>query len=173
MRHIFARFENAEDAADAESALRDVDLDHWTPDVENPFFDPSVRMPEVRGLIWGGLLGGLVGALVFAALDQHVFWIPRISPIMTAGSYALVFLGFGVGVASGAFLGGVVGTYRQVPDVDQSRLVVAAPDHRVGETRDVLRSHGATVVEDVVTHHEHPLRERATDSDNRPSQGRQ
>lgn len=49
---------------------------------------------------------------------------------MTAGQYALIFLGLGLGVASGGYLGGALGTLRQVPDRDQPRIAVLVPDDR-------------------------------------------
>lgn len=164
MRRIIATFEDAEDRAAAKEALRDANLESKVPDVDNPFFDPATKMPEGRGLVWGGLLGGLVGALLLFALEQNMFWLPRISPIMTAGVYMLVFLGFGLGAAIGGFLGGAIGTYRQPPDIDQLRLAVETPDHRVDEAEDILRDHDATSVSDTVTYHDHPQRTQATDS---------
>lgn len=167
MRRVFATFEDAEQTADAGVALRDANLEPEEPDIDNPFFDPGASLPEARSLRWGGLVGGVIGALLLFALEQNVFWIPRISPIMTAGPYALVFLGFGLGVAIGGFLGGVIGTYRRVPEPARHRLVVSVPDHRVGETRDILRSNGATTVEDTVTYHEHPHRDEVRDASSR------
>jgi len=97
MRRIIATFEDAEDRTAAKEALRDADLKPEEPDIDNPFFDPATKMPESRGLVWGGLLGGLLGVLLLFALEQNLFWIPRISPIMTAGFHELLFLGFGLG----------------------------------------------------------------------------
>lgn len=48
------------------------------------------------------------------ALDM--IWFPRLSPIMTAGRLALVTFGFGIGVAVGGFVGGVWGTFKDIPD---------------------------------------------------------
>lgn len=161
MKRLVATFDDSEAVADASAALRDAGFEPSEPDIENPFFDPVAELPERRGLLWGGLLGGLVGAVLLFALNQYVFWIPRISPIMTAGRYELVFLGFGLGVASGGYLGGALGTLRQVPNRDQPQVAVLVPDGRVGEAEDLLRSHGATAIEGVVTHHEHPQRRKA------------
>lgn len=160
MRRIVAQFEDAEAKADAEQALRESDLEPTEPAVDNAFFDPSIRMPESQGLLIGGLLGGLIGAVLLVAMDLDVFWIPRISPIMTAGRHALGFLGFAVGVAAGGFVGGVIGTAMEAPSVDRPRLAVVAPEHRVGEVEDLLDSHGATAIEGAAAYHEHPLRER-------------
>lgn len=164
MRRIIATFEDAEDRTAAKQALRDADLEGQEPDIDNPFFDPATKMPESRGLIWGGLLGGLIGALLLFALEQNVFWIPRLSPIMTVGFYELLFLGFGLGAAVGGFLGGAIGTYRQAPDAEQPRLAVKTPDHRVDEAKDLLQDHDAISVNDTVTYHDHPQRTQVTDS---------
>lgn len=164
MKRIIATFVDSDDAAEARHLLRDVDLEPEKPDIENPFFDPATNMPEGRGLRWGGIVGGILGALVLFALGQNAIVIPRISPIMTAGPYVLVVLGFGVGTAVGSFIGGVIGTIRPVPAREQSRVAVVVPDHRTDEATDLLRDAGAETVEDAVTHHRHPLREHSTTS---------
>lgn len=164
MKRIVATLEDTEDATAAKDALREADLEPKEPDIDNPFFDPATTMPERRGLLWGGLLGGVIGAILLFALDQNVFWVPRISPIMTVGVYELVFLGFGLGAASGGFLGGVIGTSRQVPELDKPRVAVIVPDDRIGEIEDILRDRGATTVEGAVTHHEHPQSAQLTES---------
>lgn len=165
MRRIVATFDDGDAAAAARSALRDVGLEPRAPDVENPFFDPVADVPEAGGLLFGGLLGGLLGAGVLFAMTQSVFWVPRLSPIMTAGESELVFLGFGLGAAAGCFLGGVVGTVRELPDSDRERVAVTVPDDRVGDVANLLHANGAREVDGVVTHHEHPLRERAMEED--------
>lgn len=164
MKRLVATFDDSESVADARRALRDADLQPAEPDIENPFFDPATSMPEGRGLLWGGVTGGVIGALVLFALSQNAFAIPRISPIMTAGTYMLVVLGFGLGVAVGSFFGGVVGSLRSMPERDEPRLAVLTPDHRTDEAADLLRDSGAKTVNDAVTHHEHPLRRQATDT---------
>lgn len=164
MKRIVASFENTDDAADAKQALHDEDLEPTEPDIDNPFFDPATKMPEGRGLLWGGLIGGLIGAVLLFAWNENVFWIPRLSPIMTAGRYELVFLGFGLGAVIGGFIGGAIGTVRDTPDLDKPRVAVTVPDHRTGETTSLLRSSGATTVEGAVTHHEHPQRMKAAES---------
>ncbi|NHN42988.1 hypothetical protein G9C85_15315 [Halorubellus sp. JP-L1] len=168
MRRIVATFDDTEDATAAKQALREAGLEPEEPEIDNPFFDPATTMPEGRGLLWGGLLGGLVGAVLLFMLDQNVFWIPRISPIMTAGQYMLVFLGFGLGAAIGGFLGGVVGASRPVSALDRPRVAVMVPDDRIGETEDFLRERGATAVDGTVTYHEHPHRKAATESSSPP-----
>lgn len=165
MKRIVATFENADDAAEAKRTLRDEDLEPTEPDFDNPFFDPATRMPESRGLLWGGLVGGLIGAVLLFAWNENVFWIPRMSPIMTAGRYVLVLLGFGLGAAIGGFLGGAIGTVREPAELEKPRIAVTVPDHRTGEAASLFRSHGATTVESAITHHEHPQRSKATESD--------
>ncbi|MFB9823533.1 MULTISPECIES: hypothetical protein [Halobacteriales] len=164
MRRIVATFDDSEETTEAKQALREAGLEPDEPDIDNPFFDPATKMPERRGLLWGGLLGGLIGAVLLFMMDQNMFWIPRISPIMTAGQYMLILLGFGLGAAIGGFLGGVVGTSRQVTALDQPRVAVMVPDNRVGETEDLLRDQGATAVDGTVTHHEHPQQTQAKSS---------
>lgn len=165
MKRIVAAFENADDATEAKQALRNEGLDPKEPDIDNPFFDPATKMPEGRGLLWGGLLGGLIGAVLLFAWNESIFWIPRLSPIMTAGRYELVLLGFGLGASIGGFLGGAIGTIRSPPGEEKSRVAVVVPDHRTGEMASLLRSHGATTVEGAVTHHEHPQRTEVTESE--------
>lgn len=164
MRRIIATFENTEDLTAAKNDLRDADLEPQEPDIDNPFFDPTAKMPEERGLIWGGLLGGLIGAALLFAMSQNVIPIPRISPIMTAGEYMLITLGFGLGAASGGFLGGVIGTSRPSPERTGPQLVVVVPDHRTDDATTILRESGSQTVKDAVTHHEHPLRRQAADT---------
>ncbi|NIC01056.1 hypothetical protein [Halobacterium sp. R2-5] len=164
MRRIVATFDDAEETTAAKQALRDAGLEPDEPEIDNPFFDPATTMPERRGLLWGGLLGGIIGAALLFMMDQNIFWIPRVSPIMTAGQYMLVFLGFGLGAVIGGFLGGVIGTSRQVSERDQSRIAVMVPDNRVGEVEDIFHAQGATAVDGTVTHHEHPHRTEATES---------
>lgn len=161
MKRVVAQFEDAAAKADAEQALRESDLEPQEPSIDNPFFDPSTRLPESQGLLIGALLGGLLGVVLLVAMDLDVFWIPRISPVMTAGRHTLATLGFGVGVAAGGFVGGVIGTAMEAPDLDDPRLAVVAPEHRVGEAEDLLEQHGATAIEGTAAYHEHPLRGRA------------
>lgn len=164
MKRIVAAFEDADDAAEAKQALRDEDLEPKEPDIDNLFFDPATKMPESRGLLWGGLIGGLIGAILLFAWNENVFWVPRLSPIMTAGRYELIALGLGLGAAVGGFIGGAIGTVRQPPEEEMSRVAVVVSDHRIGEAVSLLRSHGATTVEGTVTHHEHPQQTKATES---------
>lgn len=163
MKRLYAVFDDADAVAGAKDALTEAGFD--TAEVveargENRFFDPTATVPEARGWLWGGLLGGVAGALVLYALAANVFWIPRLSPIMTAGPYALVFMGFGLGFATGGFVGGVVGLTREIPGTDGPELVVTVPDNRLEEATDHLRNNGATAIESTVTHHEHPQREQ-------------
>ncbi|SFR97834.1 hypothetical protein SAMN05216559_1923 [Halomicrobium zhouii] len=164
MKRLVATFADEAASQSASDALREADVEPEEPAYDNPFFDPTTTMPEERGLRWGAAVGGLVGALLLLGLEANVFWVPRISPIMTAGPYALVFLGLGLGVAVGGFVGGVVGTFREAPSTDDPRVAVTVPDHRVDEITALLRDEGATAVAGTVTHHEHPQRERATGS---------
>ncbi|WP_415380520.1 hypothetical protein [Halosimplex sp. TS25] len=168
MRRIVATFDDTEEIGEAKQALRDAGLEPDEPDIDNPFFDPATTMPERRGLLWGGLVGGLIGAVLLFMMDQNIFWIPRVSPIMTAGQYMLMFLGFGLGAVIGGFLGGVIGTSHQVSELDQLRVVVMVPDNRVSETEDILRAQGATAVDSTVTHHEHPHRTEVTGANTPP-----
>lgn len=160
MRRLVATFDNTEEVTQAKQALREAGLEPDEPDIGNPFFDPATTMPERRGLLWGGLLGGLTGALLLFMIEQNIFWIPRISPIMTAGQYMLIFLGFGLGAVIGGFLGGVIGASHRVSELDQSRVAVMVPDNRVSETEDLLRAQDATAVDSTVAFHEHPQQNR-------------
>lgn len=164
MRRIVATFNDTEETTEAKQALREAGLEPDEPDIDNPFFDPAIKMPEGRGLLWGGLLGGFIGAVLLFMMDQNIFWIPRINPIMITGQYMLIFLRFGLGAAIGGFLGGVVGTSRQVSELDQPRVAVMVPDNRVGETEVLLRGQGATAVDGTVTHDEHPQQTQVTES---------
>lgn len=156
MRRVVARYDDEDDARDAEADLRDADLEPEHADIENPFFDPSARPPEARGLLWGGLLGGVIGAAILLAMALDIIWFPRLSPIMTAGRLALVTFGFGIGVAVGGFVGGVWGTLKDIPDPEGPRVAVRVSDARVGDVKDRLRAHDATTVDDAVTHHDKP-----------------
>ena len=156
MRRVVARYDDEEDALDAEADLRDADLEPEHADVENPFFDPSARPPEKRGLLWGGLIGGIIGAAILLAMALDMIWIPRLSPIMTAGRLALITFGFGIGAAVGGFVGGVWGTLKDIPDPEGPRVAVRVSDARVSDVKDRLRTHDATTVDDAVTHHDKP-----------------
>lgn len=169
MKRLVARFEDGEDANAAEAALRDEGLEHDRAAIENPIFDPTASLPEVRGLAWGALIGGVVGLLVFQALNADIVWVPRWSPMMSAGEYAVPFLGLGLGVAIGGFVGGVIGTMRPVPDPDGADVVVDAPDHRVNEAAGLLRDRGASVVEGTVTYHENPEKRHDRSGESRRS----
>lgn len=165
MRRFVARFEDDESASSAKRALQEAGFSPERPSIDNPFFDPSANVPEARWLRWGSLAGGVVGAAVLYAMVVHALWLPRISPIMTAGRYTLVALGFGLGAIVGGFLGGVVGTWWPVGTPSGPRLAVDVPDDRTGEVEELLEEHGATAVDDAVTHHEYPMAERAASSD--------
>ncbi|WP_436926620.1 hypothetical protein [Halosimplex amylolyticum] len=160
MRRVVARFDDEEAASDAERSLRETDREPHRPEIDDAFFDPSARPPEARGLAWGGLVGGVLGAALLLAMAMDVVWLPRLSPLMTAGRLTLVVFGFGAGAAVGGFVGGLAGTYRDVPEPDGPRVAVAVPDHRVDETTTMLRGHGATAVDQTVLVHEHPHREQ-------------
>lgn len=153
MKRIVARYDDAERAREAEADLRERDLDPERPAVENPFFDPAARPPEARGLVWGGLVGGVVGALVMLAMALDVIWIPRLSPLMSAGRLALITFGFGAGAALGGFVGGVWGTLQEVPDPEGPRIAVRVSDDEAGDVKERMREHGATAVDDAVTRH--------------------
>lgn len=153
MRRVVARYEESEDATAAADDLRDADLEPERPDVENPFFDPSARPPEARGLLWGGLVGGVVGAAILLGMALDVLWFPRLSPLLSAGRLALVTFGFGIGAAVGGFVGGVWGTLQDVPDPRGPRVEVTVSDARVDDVEDRLREHDATRVDDAVTRH--------------------
>lgn len=153
MRRVVARYEDEADASDAAAELHEADLEPERPDVENPFFDPSARPPEARGLLWGGLGGGIVGAAILLAMALDLIWFPRLSPILTAGRLTLVTFGFGIGVAVGGFVGGVWGTLRDVPDPEGPRVAVRVSDVQVDDVKDRLRAHDPTAVDDAVTNH--------------------
>lgn len=153
MRRVVARYDDEDDAAEARAALHEMDLDPERPDVENPFFDPSARPPEARGLLWGGLLGGVVGAAILLAMALDVIWVPRLSPIVSAGRLSLVVFGFGIGAAVGGFIGGIWGTSREVPDPEGLRVAVEVSDSRVDDVKDRLRNYDASTVDDGVTRH--------------------
>lgn len=156
MRRVVARYENSEDAAAIEAELRNADLEPMRPEFENPFFDPSAKLPEKRGLLWGGLIGGVIGIAVVLAMALDMIWIPRMSPIITAGRLSLITFGFGIGVAVGGFIGGIWGTLQEVPEPEGPRVAVEVSDDRVGDVVDRMHSHGAIAVNDSVTHHEGP-----------------
>lgn len=164
MKRIDARFDDEQDADAARAALRDAGFDPQTPDVENPFFDPTVRLPEVRLGAIGAVLGGIVGLLLLVAFEQYLFQVPRLSPVTTAGEYSLAFLGLGLGVACGGFVGGAVGILLSAPTNANSSVAVVVPRHRVGEATELLRDHGASTVKTVVAYHEHPHRSEAHES---------
>lgn len=156
MKRLVARFEDVADADEARAALREAGLVPDRRDIETPFFDPGASMPEARGLLWGALLGGIVGLALFYAIEVDLLWIPRFSPMMSAGEYAVPFLGLGLGVAIGGFVGGVVGSLRPVPEPSGVAVAVLAPDDRVGEIRGLLHDRGATDVRGRVVYHESP-----------------
>lgn len=153
MRRVVARYDDEEDATDAEAELRENDLDPERLDIENPFFDPSARPPEARGLLWGGLAGGVVGAAILLAMAVDMIWFPRLSPIVTAGRLALVTFGFGIGAAVGGFVGGIWGTLKEVPDSEGPRVAVEVSDARVDDVKDRLYEHDATAIDDAMTRH--------------------
>ncbi|WP_226022950.1 hypothetical protein [Halomicrobium salinisoli] len=156
MKRLVAAFDDGADVDAARDALREAGLDPSEPDVDDPFFDPTVAMPEERGLAWGGLLGGFLGAVLLLVVSKHLVSPWRFAPIMTAGPIALVFLGFGLGAASGGFLGGLLGTYRDVSERKRPRVAVVVSEGRVGEATSLLHDHGAAAVDSVASHHEHP-----------------
>ncbi|WP_436909140.1 hypothetical protein [Halosimplex marinum] len=162
MKRVVARFDDEDAASEAERSLRETDRRPYRPEVDDPFFDPSARLPEARGLAWGGLLGGLLGAAVMLAMAFDALWVPRLSPLMAAGQLELAVFGFGAGAAGGGFVGGLAGTYRDAPEPDGPRVAVAVPDRRADETATMLRGHGATAVEASVLVHEHPHRDRVS-----------
>ena len=154
MRRIVARYENDEDANTAEDELRDADLEPERPEFDNQFFDPSSNPPEKRGLLWGGLIGGVLGAILVLAMALDMIWVPRLSPIISAGRLSLATFGFGIGVAVGGFIGGIWGTLKGIPEPDGPRVAVEVSDARVGEVTDRMRSNGATTIDDAVTAHD-------------------
>lgn len=151
MRRVVARYGDEEDAADAEAELREGDFGPERPDIENPFFDPSARPPEARGLLWGGFVGGIIGAAILLAMALDMIWFPRLSPVLSAGRLALLTFGFGIGAAVGGFVGGVWGTLKEVPDPEGPRVAVEVSDAQVDDVKDRLRKHDATTVDDGVT----------------------
>jgi len=153
VRRIVARYEDSEDAREAQAELREADFDPERPDIENAFFDPSARPPEARGLAWGGFIGGLVGVAILLAMALDMIWVPRLSPILSAGRLALLTFGFTIGVAVGGFVGGIWGTLKEVPEPEGPRVAVEVSDGRVDDVKDRLRRHDATTVDDAVTHH--------------------
>jgi len=153
VRRVVARYDDPEDATAAERDLRDEGYDPERPDIENPFFDPSARPPEARGLLWGGLVGGVVGAIILLAMAMDMIWIPRLSPLLTAGRLSLITFGFTAGVAVGGFVGGVWGLRKDVPEPEGPRVSVRVPDGEVDEIEDRLQRHDPTVVDDTVTRH--------------------
>ncbi|WP_247729670.1 hypothetical protein [Halovivax limisalsi] len=165
MKRLVATFDDEGAATDADRAVRDAGLTPREAAVDAPFLDPTATMPERRGLLWGGLLGAVLGTSIMLAMAANLLWIPRTSPAMTAGPYMLGFFGFGVGAAVGGFVGGAIGTYREVPRSDRPRLAVVAPDQRADEIEDLLRRHDAHRVERSVLTHDHPQQRRLTDSD--------
>lgn len=156
MKRIVARFEDEDDVEGAEDALHDADLEPDQPEFDNPLFDPTARLPEVRGFVWGGILGGVLGLVVISTTYLDLFVVPRLSPMMSADPLALLVLGLGVGVVVGGFIGGVVGTLRPIPEPEELEIAVDVPDARVNEATEILRSHDATAVDGSVTYHENP-----------------
>jgi hypothetical protein len=153
VKRIVAQYEDEESARAAEADLREDDLDPERPDVENPFFDPSARPPEARGLLWGGLIGGVIGAAILLAMAMDMIWFPRLSPLISAGRLALVTFGFTVGVAVGGFVGGIWGTLKEIPEPEGPRVAVEVSDAHVDDIKNRLRGHDATSVDDAVTRH--------------------
>lgn len=156
MKRVVARFDSEDDAEAAAEALDEAGLEPERPDIENPFFDPAVRMSEERGLVWGGLVGGVVGLVLFQAIAMDLLWIPRFSPMMSADELAIPVLGLGIGLAVGGFIGGALSTVRPVPEPEGSEVAVEVPDDRIGPATEMLLTHGATAVSDRVTYHENP-----------------
>ncbi|MDS0261940.1 hypothetical protein NDI56_21265 [Haloarcula sp. S1CR25-12] len=153
MRRVIARYDDPADATEAEEDLRKDGYDPERPDIENPFFDPSARPPEARGLLWGGLVGGVLGAILLLAMAMDMIWFPRLSPILSAGRLALVTFGFTIGIAIGGFIGGVWGLSKDVPEAEGPRVAVRVSDAEVDEVEDRLRMHDPTVVDDAVARH--------------------
>lgn len=156
MKRIVARFEDEDDAEAAEDALRDAELEPEQPQFDNPLFDPVARVPEARGLKWGGILGGVIGLILISTTYWDLFWVPRLSPMMSADPLSLLVLGFGIGIVVGGFVGGVIGTLRPISEPEGPEVAVDAPDNRVDETTELLRNHGATAVTGSVMYHETP-----------------
>ncbi|MDS0282670.1 hypothetical protein [Haloarcula onubensis] len=151
MRRVVARYDDPDDATEAAKDLRSEGYDPERPDIGNPFFDPSARPPEARGLLWGGLVGGVLGAILLLAMATDMLWFPRLSPILTAGRLTLVAFGFAVGVAVGGFVGGVWGLRKDVPEAEGPRVAVSVSDAEVGAVEDRLRTHDPTAVDDAAT----------------------
>lgn len=154
MRRVVARYETEEDADALEDELRDAALEPERPEFDNQFFDPSADPPEKRGLLWGGLIGGVIGAAIVMAMAVDLIWIPRLSPIISAGRLSLFTFGFGIGVAVGGFVGGIWGTLKEIPEPDEVRVAVEVSDARVGEIAERMRSYNATTVDEAVTTHD-------------------
>ncbi|MFD1587939.1 hypothetical protein ACFR9U_13200 [Halorientalis brevis] len=153
MKRVVAEYEDADDASAAEADLRDADLEPVRPDVDNRFFDPAARPPEARGLVWGGLVGGVLGTVLLGAMALDFLWLPRLSPIMTASRLTLLVFGFGLGAAAGGFVGGVWGTYQDIPDPTGPRVAVDAPDDRASDAKERLRAHDPSALDEAVTTH--------------------
>jgi len=118
-----------------------------------------VVLPEGRGILLGGLLGGVLGAALLLGMDLDLFWVPRLSPLLTADTLTLLSFGFGIGAAVGGFGGGVWGTLQDLPETADERVAVDVTDARAGEVTSKLRSNGAVVVDDVNTGTRPPRRE--------------
>lgn len=153
MRRVVAQYDDSEDARDAEAELREADIEPERPDVENPFFDPSAKPPEARGLRWGGLIGGVLGAVIMLAMALDMLWVPRLSPLMTASRLVLLTFGFLVGAAAGGFVGGIWGTLKEIPEPDEPRVAARVPEAQVDDVKARLRDHDPTTVGDTVTQH--------------------
>lgn len=156
MKRLVAHFEDADDAAAAEAALREVDLDPERSEFDNQLANPAATVPEERGLMWGGLLGGVIGVVILSTTYLNLFVVPRFSPMLSADPLSLLVLGLGLGVIGGGLVGGVIGTLRPIAEPDEPAVEVTVPDTRGDEAEDIMRSHDATVVEERVTYHEDP-----------------
>lgn len=156
MKRLVARFEDADDAAAAEAALRNADFDPERPEFDNPLANPAATVPEERGLVWGGLIGGVIGVVILSTTYLNLFVVPRFSPMQSADPLSLLVLGLGLGVVGGGLVGGVIGTLRPITDPGDLAVGVTVPDSRGDEAENILRSHDATVVEGRVTYHEDP-----------------
>lgn len=155
MKRIDASFADERDATAARAALREADVEPETPDVENAFLDPTVRVPELRLGAIGAVLGGIVGLLLLVGLEQYLFQVPRFSPITTAGEYSLAFLGLGVGIACGGFVGAAIGTALALPTPDRPRVAATVPVERASEVEACFEEHGATDVRSTTLYHRH------------------
>ncbi|WP_226022954.1 hypothetical protein [Halomicrobium salinisoli] len=80
-----------------------------------------------------------------------------LAPLLTAGPIALVFLGFGLGAASGGFLS----TYRAVLERERQRVAVVVSEGYVAEATSLLHDHGAAAVDGVASHHMYPQASKA------------